>query len=420
MSERKQQLKDYISGAQKLRADDAFCDDMLEQIGQYHRNTVSGVERIAHRRSRWPQRVAAMVAALCCFVGIGGYLIYRQQDALDPKLPVDSLSSSLSESNTDSWEDSSTTDPFEAKEPLLAQLAMVEEKIAAFEKKMAEDILSSAETQEKMELEAQEAVILEELCHSGELMIAHARYQETSQCVTMHVVNGTDETVMLPPYYVFQSVEGVGGIAGGHFSCENQWNLRVLSPHSSMTVYCECRTAAIYENEPIGYYYGIWRHESVWGISAGEYEIAFVNALSVDAPPVLTSRFTVEKTASVTPVDPGQIDGIDMTEISAPDDSINHITMEDAAKKAAFYRGSGYDSAVACSEILQYISNTNGRPDWDASGIDCSIYYIGDEGNAYVISRRERVCYVYNDAETGESHIGSLLDMGTFGETEEN
>lgn len=419
MSERKQQLKDYITGAQKLRVDDAFRDDMLEQIGQYRCNTVSGVERIAYRRSRWPGRAAAIVAALCCFVGIGGYLVYQQQDALDPKLPVDSLSSSLSESSTDSWDDNSKTDPFEAKEPLLAQLAMVEEKIAAFEKKMAEDILSAEETWEKMELEAQEAVILEELCRSGELMIAHARYQETAQWVAMQVVNGTDRTITLPSYYMCRSVEGTGNIVGGQLCYENPWNLRELSPHSSMTVYCELSAAGLYNDDPKSENYGSWSSESVWGISAGEYEIAFVNALSVEAPSVLTSRFTVEKAASVTPVAPGQIGGMDMTEISAPDDNINHITMEDASKKAAFYRGSGYDNAVACSDILQYICNTNGRPDWDASGIDCSIYYIGDEGNAYVISRWERVCYVYNDAETGESHVGSLLDIGTFGETEE-
>lgn len=414
MSAQKQNpLNDYVSGARKLQTDEGFRNDTLEMIRHSCNDTVVGMERIPQRRWQPAYRFMAVAAVICCVIGIVGYGVYRKWDTLKPWQPSNSQSEDWSSVDTHSSLPTHGKDTFQVYDAMRAQLSLVEAKLAEYELKMQEDALTADEQKEQMELEAQKASILAELCRSGEFMIAHTRFHLLQNRITLLVVNGTDETVTLPPYYVTAPADGEGSMVGGCIETDNRWNLRELPAHSSVTVSCDLRMAAVRDFLIGGTGGEQWRTEESWVLVNGVHTVSLTETLSSDAAAVHTAEFTVANDVPIVAVNMENMENAGASDI-VRDDTIEHIDAASVRAMVQMLLDSGESKESACQAVWETICGTNGRADWEASGIHLCYYCIEDGGT--VISDLNHIIYVYYDPETGVYHTGSLLDIGTFGE----
>ncbi len=411
--EQRDPLRDYISGAKKLGGDEQFKQDMLERIASHDTQTVSGMKHITRKQSNWFRSIAVIAAAFCCIIGISVFAIHYLRDAFDPHGPVESQGDYGSTDWVSAGADDSVVDypNADAYEPLLKQLLQAEQEITSLECRLAdmktEDEINALNGS-MQQWQLQKEMILQELCmvmrhNAGDILLAYAGYDSSKQRLRLTVINGGNREITIPAYCTISDADGI--VASGYLMTESEWNLHTLPTAAWATLYCDLKYAAVPDADA-----------EKWQLAEGSYTVHLGDALFAQNADYATT-LEIQKKASMTCAKGSFLHDFAERMAEHYNGRLNHADLQGLAAQAAEYRQENYvNLATYCKQIMSEIMCYNGNPDYEASGIPLSVYHIGESGNAAVIEEFGCRYYVYYDALKGEVHIGTLLDIGTFGE----
>ncbi len=405
-------LRDYVRGAKKLSGNEQFKQDMLDRIASHDAHTISGTKHIHHRPTGMIRRIAMIAAAFCCIIGISGFASHYLRENFDPHRPIDS-NTDYSGTDSSHMDSSGTSHPDSSLyEPLLKQLQVVERQITALECQLTdagtEDEII-AHNNNMQSLLSQREPILNELCavmryNADDMLLAYAGFDSAKQRLRLTVINGGSQERMIPSYCTVSNEEGM--VASGYLLTENKWNLHTLPAGEWATLYCDLNYAALPDSDATS-----------WKLAKGNYTLRLGDALFVPDTKLHTT-LQIGRDAQLRAGMGSHLHEI--AELMAEDynDNLNHMDIGALAAQAQDYRYENDTShASHCEQMMDDILSCNGIPDHETSGVDLSVYHLGESGNTAVIAKDLCTYYVYRDPETAQVYIGALTDIGSFGES---
>lgn len=406
-------MQDYINAANKMGADDVFYERMSQCIDNYEKNMVCGADRVIRPSIRRRVTTIAAAAVVCCVVGLTGYRFFQN---LKAELPAASGRSEL-----DLFDSTPESDPSIVWESLKRQLADAERRQREHEAKCPEKGSESYDRWkqdyaewEKTALQLQNEIeaITEELCLSGNIMIASSFWDTQADQIRLYLINGTDQPVTLPQYYQLfhESQMKLSGSA----CMINKWSLPKLNAHSSMVIYCN-----------LGVSSGASDLSAVSrNLEKGDYQLRLCNTLGAETESAedcfaislsLRSDDKIRFVNHVTDLQLEEKHPLSWHNARATIETIMSYRQEMEA------RGDLTDETL-CNAIKNYVIQRNGDPDIEtASDADAyyGIYYLTEDRSAYICNEQSLYYYyVFEHPQTGEIFRGSLLTIGTFGEKE--